>query len=292
MIRQTVKMKMFWHETTHILRDRLLNTCVPLLFKDVLTDPDRFGNRKYYNFMNPQPTLRNPKPQKYEVTSLHLEVWELLFKDGLVKSFLDRLFGSQLDMDAYVARCERYFAVFNDMIGGDCSDNDLPAIIDGFLYMMKDYLCRQLSECPDDLSHLTLKDLLEYCRETYHARRYDDSQEADTDRKFYIEFEKQPYGAVLLEQMDVMADTPASHPKCRHFMVLAELIHTLTVYVYMVEYIRYYPLCKGDDEVCLTLAQKTGRKHNLFVHLSDVNYKKAYYELKAEKEKNNKDQNK
>lgn len=290
-MRQDVEMRLFWHETMHILRDRLLNTCVPLLFKDVVADPDCFGNRKYYNFMNPQPTDRNPTPRKYEVTSLHLEVWEHVFKEGLVKAFLDPLFGTQLDMDTYVARCERYYAVFNDMIGGSCSGNDLPAIIDGFLCMMKDYLCRRLSEFPDDLFHLTLKDLLEYCRETYHARRYDDSQEADKDRKFYIEFENQSYGAVLLEQMDDIAADPDSHPKCRHFLVLAELIHTLAVYVYMVEYIRYYPLCKGDDGDSLTPVQKTGRKHNLFVHLSDVNYKTAYYELKAEKERNKKNQN-
>lgn len=287
-MRHTVKTQMFWEDTNHILRDYLMNTPVPLIFEELLQDPDVFENQVWTDFMHPAPSPRNPTPRTFEKTSLHDFVWEHIFKDLLLKVFRDRLLGSQEDFESYVRRSENYAALFNDMIGGVNCSNDLSDIICRFYEMMKDYLSRNLPSDGKDFSVLRTKEVLAACRESYRARRWRDDAPEEVERTYYIDFESQTFSSALLVQFEDMAEPLESHPKSHHFMVLAEFLQVMFIYIYMVEFMKYYPKRRGDDDLRLTPAEKTGRNLCLFPALATYDYKSLYYKIKAKRDENKK----
>lgn len=285
-MRHAVKTQMFWEETKHTLRDYLMTTSIPIIFEKLLEEPDIFENENWENFMRPKPAPNRPAPIMYERTSLHDFVWEYILKDRLFAVFYDRLLGSQTEPERYVQRSESYAALFNDIIGGSNCSNDLYGIIERFFGMVKDYLCRNLPGHESDYTCLTTQKVLSACRDAYAARRWDTETEKDEERKFYINFGQQTFSLSLLFQFDEMALDIRSHPKSRHFMVLAELLQVLFIYVYMVEYIKYYPKCKGDTVQKLTFEERTGRSLCLFTALAAYDYSSLFFKEKAKRDEN------
>lgn len=282
----TVETQMLWENVIHTLRDYLLNTSIPLIFQELLRDPDIFGNLKWTQLMNPQPTAANPKPKKYTRTALHDFVWEYLLKDTLLKVFRDRLLGSQQDFGVYVRRSEKYTGLFNDMIGGKDCRTDLLAILRDTLDMVKDYLCRNLPGEETDYVHLTLGEVLNVTREAYQSRRLCNDSGEDRVRLYYIDFREQTFSSSLLLQFDEMAEDLEHHPKSRHFMVLAELLQILFIYVYMIDYIKYYPLCKGDAPRELTRRERDEKALCLLSTLETVDYKSFFFDEKKKRDNN------
>ena len=69
---------------------------------------------------------------------------------------------------------------------------------------------------------------------------------------------------------------PKKHPKAQHYLVIAEHIQTLFIYVYMVEFVKKYPGMKGtrfEDNA----ASRHDRENNLFTFLSHADYRKYFF---------------
>lgn len=282
----SVKTQMLWENFIHILRDYLLNTSIPLIFEELLVDPKIFNNKKWTELMDPQPTADNPEPTTYTRTWEHDSVWEFILKDTLLKVFRDRLLGSQQEFDVYVHRSEKYTELFNDMIGGQDCRTDLMAILRDFLDMVKDYLCRNLPGRKSVYENLTLCDVLDITKKAYQARSLCDNAKKDQVGTFYIDFWKQTLSSGLLLQFDEMAKDLEHHPKSKHFLVLVELFQILFIYVYMIDYIKYYPLCKDDAPRKLTGKEKAEQNLCLLSTLTNVDYKFFFDEAKKNRVNN------
>ena len=283
-MRHTVKTQLFWEDTIHTLRDYLMNTPIPLIFEELLRDPDIFQNKNWDNFMNPKATEKNPDPKPFTRTTLHDFIWEYILKDELLKVFRDRLFGTQMKPDIYVHRSETYTALFNDMIGGNNCSNDLTDIISRFYAMIKDYLCRHLPGRANDYINLSTREVLTACRNAYNARRRCNVEENSPDRTFYVHFEQHTFSSALLAQFDEMADDITGHPKSRLFLVVAELLQVLFIYVYMVEYIKYYPKFTDEEMKDMNKKEEYVRQQCLLSAMAFVDYKTLFYKEKKRRE--------
>lgn len=282
----SVNTQKLWVNIIHFLRDYLLNTSTPLIFEELLRAQNPFENETWCEHMKREPTADNPESE-YTRTSLHDYVWEYLLKDTLLRVFRDRLLGSQRNFEVYVQRSVTYTGLFNDMIGGQNCRTDLMAILRDFLDMVKDYLCRNLPGRKSDYGHLTLCEVLNVTKKAYQARRLCDKAEEDKVRTFYIDFWKQAFSSSLLLQFDEMAKDLEHHPKSKYFLVLAELLQILFIYVYMIDYIKYYPLCKGDAPRELTGKEKAEQNLCLLSTLHTIDYSTPFFdELKKRNENN------
>lgn len=284
-----------WYIISSIMENYILNTATPLLFKDLFDNYKVFRNAECKDVFlrekesweaeknNPN-NRRNVSPKFYNLIK---EVWEILLKKGLVDVFIHRLLGSQADMDSYLLRSQQYVTTFNEIVGTDDLYNDMSVITQKFLTMLKDYLCRNISELQACDEQLSIAELLKTTRKAYLLRRYENNTETYVERNFYIPFEERSYAAGLIRQMDEIAINENLPNKCEYFLVAAEYIHTLFIYVYMVEYIKQYPIKKGDKFKPFTPEIKQGIAYNLFTHLKKVNFEAIYEEEKVRLDERN-----
>lgn len=267
-----------WHDLCQLLQNNLLSTSVPLMFNPLLQNPMvlNLKNESYEKLL-----------LKYKRNYQMRETWEFLLTQGLTEVFKLRLLGSQADMDKYRKRSDKYLRVLNDMFGIHDSKNDLSYITQSFFSMLKDYLCRNMPFLPSTYRSEEAVNIMKKCREIYADRRLHDNpstqEEPSSDgaspdvvRYFYIPFEEQNYTNNLLNQADEIAVDPKKHPKAQHYLVIAEHIQTLFIYVYMVEFVKKYPGMKGtrfEDNA----ASRHDRENNLFTFLSHADYRKYFF---------------
>lgn len=313
-----------WYIIAGILKHYILNTSTPLIFKDVLKDYSKFrneackalfleekasweaeqkarmdkaqadgfqeGGRKYGD-QNRYPHNASPangyakKPVKFYPPTLLQDVWEILFKEGIVEVFIHRLLGSQQDLVAYRHRSEKYVQLFEEIIGTNNQFNEMKTITTNFMYMIKDYLCRNVPELQSLGVGMSIYEVLKATRDAYTSRRYLDNSEAYLERDFFIQFETLSYAKALLNQMDEVAQKDELPTKCNYFLVCAEYIHTLFIYVYMVEFIKKYPFKKGDTHKEWTSELRQGSKYNVFSYLKEADYSSTYQVEKKRRDK-------
>ena len=274
-----------WHNIRHILQNYILNTSIPLIFKDLLERPEVFENTSYVEFVQnaPKPKESNgssdstQEDQTYYYKN-YTNTWLMVLKEGLAEVFMERLLGKQEDMYAYRLNACRYGQVFNDIFGTHTRVNNLHTITVDFFAMLKDYLLRNLEGyLPSHTVITSTGQLLSACRLAYRARRFCYEGMTEEVHPLYVPFDKLTYSFGLIQLMDEIADNP-DHPNCRHFLVTAEYIHTLFIYVYMVEFIKHTPLTRQQTQEDMTEAKKQAQKYNLFTHLSKLNYKYYFFE--------------
>ena len=266
-----------WHQIRHILQKYLLNTSVPLIFKDLISRPYLLKNAGYNQFITDR-----------KIDHCVYESWEILLKAALTDIFIHRLLGSQADMHVYWRRSEKYREVFNDIFGVLNMDSDLQTLTKSFFGMLKDYLCRNMNGMPANCETLPVRDVLEQCRKIYHMHSLRNDKEEDINRIHYIAFEEQTYASSLLTLLDEIAENMEGHPKTRYYLVAAEYIHTLFIYVYMVEFVKLYPSIKGlsfkDNDV-----MRHEREYNLFKELGKMDFMSVYHIVFAKMKKKQKE---
>lgn len=288
-----------WHIISSILQNYILITSTPLMFRDIFKKTYVFGNESYQTIYDQEkriwdeyissPANRNQQGPSHNADVykpnyvLYSEVWENLLKAGLVDVFIHRLLGSQVDMESYRARSEKYVKVFDEILGTNDQYNDLDVITRNLLEMLKDYLCRNIVDLEEKGKDMSVAEVLYAARQAYRKRRYPDNVENGSIRKYYIPFDERTYTFGLLRQMDEIAENMDMPMNTRYFLMIAEYIHTLFVYVYMVEYIKYYPSYKGFSFKILPEKLFIGCKYNLFTYLKTVDYASAYNQEKARK---------
>lgn len=229
----------------------------------------------------------NGKTPKFYAPTLLQDVWEILFKEGMVMVFIQRLLGSQQDMETYRMRSDKYVQLLEEIIGTNNQYNEMETLTKHFMNMMKDYLCRNVPELKGADESMSIADVLETTRKAYQDRLYMDNSEAYVERLFFVRFNELSYSKALLQQMDEIATSQTLPTKCRHFLVAAEYIHTLFIYVYMVEFIKKYPFKKSDTNKVWTNELSMGSRYNLFAYLKHVDYITAYRKEKKRKEEKN-----
>lgn len=279
-----------WHNIRHILQNYILNTSTPLIFRDLLENPDAFENSSFAEFAQNAPKPKEVQSNESADSSApthegqkkyhyyYINTWEMLLKEGLAEVFMERLLGTQEDMHTYLLHACRYSQVFNDIFGTNTRVNNLHTITIEFFEMLKDYLLRNLEGyLPPHSATTSTGQLLSACRLAYRARRFHYEGMTEELHALYVPFDKLTYSFGLIQLMDEIADNP-EHPNCRHFLVTAEYIHTLFIYVYMVEFIKHNPLTRQQTKKDMTGQKKQAQKYNLFTHLSKLNYKYAYNE--------------
>ena len=271
-----------WHQIRHILKDYLMNTAVPIVFESLLRQT-KYLNNPGYRSLTATPSSENGADGKsgekpFIRYNLVHEAWENLLKEGLTDVFIHRLLGSQTDMCTYWDNSEKYRAFFTDILGGMDKSSELKTLTKSYFEMLKDYLCRNMPGMPVAFHQLAVGQVMKACRMIYQAHRLRDDRESNENRTFYIDFEEQAYSSSLLTLLDEIAVHMESHPKIQYYLVIAEYIHTLFMYVYMVEFVKLYPNRKGQTrERNPELDQ--GRYHNLFKYLGKVDYLKEYRRL-------------
>lgn len=268
-----------WNDLCRILKKYLLNTSVPLMTNPIILSAGKFYNNGYYQIINEYKEKEIPVP--YHLTNT---AWENLLIEGLTDVFMQRLLGTQADMESYRVRSEKYLRVLNDMFGTHDGDNDLPAIIASFFDLLKDYLCRNMLFLSEEVKSQSVDAVMTASQEIYAARRLRHDKPEDETRRYYIPFEEQLYTKSLLEQIHEIAKDMKNHPKAQHYLVVAELIHTLFIYVYMVEYVHQWPRVKSvsfKDSPAL----RFGREHNLYTFLSSADYIKVFREVEEASKK-------
>lgn len=269
-----------WNDLGRILKKYLLTASVPLMANSVIQAGGKFSNDKYFQILNEYKEKNDKKIPYY----LFNTAWGNLMIEGLTDVFMQRLLGTQADMESYRTRSEKYLRVLNDMFGTHDGDNDLTAIIASFFDLLKDYLCRNMLFLPEAVKSQSVDAVMTASEEIYAARRLRHDKSEDETRKYYIPFEEQPYTKSLLEQIHEIAKDMKSHPKAQHYLVVAELIHTLFIYVYMVEFVHKWPGVKGvyfKDSP----AFRFGRDHNLYSFLSTADYIKVFREVEEASKK-------
>lgn len=283
-----------WHVIGSILQNYILNTATPLIFTDLFNNYRVFNNDVCKDVFISERTAyeaainNNSNPPKPKYINLIKEVWENLLKEGLVNVFIQRLLGTQTDMETYIQRSDKYVQTFNEIIGTDGMYNDMKVIKQKIIDMLKDYLCRNVPELQETGDQLSMVQVLEATRFSYNKRRKRiDKYKNEVDRDFYLPFEEQSYASSLLLQMDEIVKNEILLVKCNHFLVCAEYIHTLFIYVYIVEYIKNYPTCKGDRYQKLSPEKEQGKNYNVFTHLKHVDFASAYNLEKARLAKRN-----
>ena len=274
-----------WHNIRHILQNYILNTSTPLIFKDLLEKPEVFENTSYVEFVQNAPKSKESKgstdssqeDQTYYYKN-YTNTWLMALKEGLTEVFIERLLGTQEDMYTYRLNACRYSQVFNDIFGTHTRVNNLHTITVDFFAMLKDYLLRNLEGyLPTHTVITSTGQLLSACRLAYRARRFCYEEMTEEVHPLYVPFDKLTYSFGLIQLMDEIADHP-DHPNCRYFLVTAEYIHTLFIYVYMVEFIKHNPLTRQQTQADMTEAKIQAQKYNLFTHLSKLNYKYYFFE--------------
>lgn len=291
-----------WHNIRHILQNYILNTSIPLIFRDLLDNPDAFENSSFVEFAQNPPKPKEDQSDESSDSSVptqdgkkkyhyyYTNTWEMVLKEGLTEVFMERLLGTQEDMFTYRLNACRYSQVFDDIFGTHTRVNNLHTITIEFFAMLKDYLLRNLEGyLPPHTVITSTGQLLTACRLAYRARRFYYEEMTEELHALYVPFDKLTYSFGLIQLMDEIADNP-DHQNCRHFLVTAEYIHTLFIYVYMVEFIKHNPLTRQQTKEDMTEAKEQAQKFNLFTYLSKLNYKYAYFEyLRRFPPKKNKD---
>lgn len=279
-----------WHNIRHILQNYILNSSIPLIFKDLLENPDAFENSTFVEFVQNQSKPKEKQGKESNESAVpttegqkkyrnhYINTWGMVLKEGLTQVFMERLLGTQEDMYAYRLNACRYSQVFDDIFGTNNRENNLHTITIEFFAMLKDYLLRNLEGyLPPHANISTTGKLLSACRLAYRARRFYYEEMTEEVHALYVPFDKLTYSFGLIQLMDEIADNP-EHPNCQYFLVTAEYIHTLFIYVYMVEFIKHNPLTREQTKADMTAAKEQAKKYNLFTYLSKLSYKHAYYE--------------
>lgn len=271
----TVKTQLRWEDITYILRDYLLSTSIPFIFRKLFDNRDSFKNESWN-------ALKDGEPKDNECFG---PIWEYVLKNTMIMAFRDRLLGSQTDLDNYVNRSEKYAVLFNDIIGGQDCSTDLPGIIKRFYEMTDDYLRRNFAGCTTKYEGLTTKKLLSACREAYHSRSmYSNKEGVSKLDYFYIDFEGQTYSSAMLKQFDEMSEKTLEELKNQPFLILEEMLLTLFMYVYMVEFIIYRPFLKNDYRHDFSRL----RNFTFFESVTKTDFEPLYNDEKQRK-KDNKD---
>jgi len=288
-----------WHNLCRIMYDYLLSTSVPLIFNPLLSDKKRLEklfNQEYYGLtmLRRDPdkvkevwdrVLKEGVPEELLADEKEFgpvwdkirETWEQFLKEVLVEVFKERLLGSQSDMSAYHKRSDKYLHILNEMFGKGDTEYDLYSITVTYFDMLKDYLCRNMPFLPVDICQRPVDEVMAACQEIYAARRLYHNKTEDVDRELYIAFNEMSYSSSLLTMTLEIAKDMKNHPKAQYYLVVSEYIHTLFIYVYMVEYVKFLPFVKGepfeDTEVL-----KQDRYFNLFKYLGQVKFIHGYYD--------------
>ena len=136
----------------------------------------------------------------------------------------------------------------------------------------------------DEIKEQTSGRVMTACREIYAAHRLRDDKLENLDRKFYIAFDERAYSSSLLTLIDEISANVENHPLTRHYLVVAEYIHVLFIYVYMIEFVKFFPSVKGKPRQKSPVIEHD-RKNNLFVWLSQMDFTKEYNELDEQNKK-------
>lgn len=265
-----------WHDLCGILRKYLLTTSVPIIFGEV------------YNSSKAAYQLSNDSYKSFRESNWHnhtaKEAWASLFRQAITDTFMQRLLGSQSDMDSYRARSTKYLKTLNNMFGTHNGDDDMTNITISFFELLKDYICRNMPGLPAEIKEQSTDRVMTACREIYAAHRLRDDKPENLDRKFYIAFDERAYSSSLLTLIDEISANVENHPLTRHYLVVAEYIHVLFIYVYMIEFVKFFPSVKGKPRQKSPVIEHD-RKNNLFVWLSQMDFTKEYNELEEQKKK-------
>ena len=257
-----------WHQLCHIIKDYLLPTTIPLLFRDLIHKPKHLKtNADYSTFL-----------ESHKRDSQVYEAWQKLLNEGLVDVFIHRLLGSQTDMAGYRERSAKYRMVFNDIFGCMDMNSYQTVVIHSFIDMLKDYLCRNMQGLSAGSCERPAPDVLKESWKIYRAHSLRDDRETEEERLFYLSFDKEPYAFGLLTLTEEIAENVDTHPQRQNYLVMAELIHALFIYVYMVEFVKLNPSRRGVEYV-ETAESKQGKYHNLFRFLMKAEFTKVYQEL-------------
>lgn len=279
-----------WHDLCSILQKYLLLTSVPFIFRELYNSEEK--SRQLCNKEEFIALLRNSYNEgndkgnpKYSNSTFN-ETWAILLRQAITDTFMQRLLGSQSDMESYRARSTKYLNTLNNMFGTHDGDEDMTNITISFFELLKDYICRNLPGLYDDIKEQTPDRVMSACRKIYVGHRFRNYQSKDVNH-FYIPFERRAFSSSLLTLIDEITANVENHPLTRHYLVVAEYIHVLFIYVYMIEFVKLYPSNK-DKTLLKSTAIEHDRKNNLFVWLSQMNFIEVYDEVKKSKGKSRK----
>lgn len=288
-----------WNDLCRILNNYLLTTSVPLMFRPFLEFDSlkKLYNVSYRNFNemrkekkktpdakdNPvnKDLKKNKNKDKDESKTTPNDVWEHLLRNALTDAFKHRLLGTQSDMKSYRQRSEKYLRVWQDILGAGDTDNKLDGITESYFDMLKDYLCRNMPFLPENITERPVTEVMKACQQVYKERRFCHNLEGDVEKWFYINFEEQSYTTSLLSLTYEIAQNMQGHPKARHFLMVSSYIHTLFIYVYMVEFVKNFPYAKGKW-VNKDAALELGMNYNLFKFLAKADFIGTFEMLEQE----------
>lgn len=288
-----------WNDLCRILNNYLLTTSVPLMFRPFLefNSLKKLQNASYINFNKMRTEKKenveaNSNPNKIagkkygnkdkdEPKTTPNDVWEYLMRTALTDVFKHRLLGTQSDMKTYHQRSEKYLRVWKDILGAGDTDNTQTGITESYFDMLKDYLCRNMPFLPEDMAECPVTEVMKACQQVYEERRFCHNQEGNVEKWFYIDFEKQSYTTSLLSLTYEIAQDMQGHPKARHFLMVSSYIHTLFIYVYMVEFVKNFPYAKGKW-VNKDAALELGMNYNLFKFLAKADFIGTFEMLEQE----------
>ena len=269
-----------WTAISRFIRNYLLSASVPLMFDPIHDSLCRIMKKNYEDLTEKErPNLKSNEARN---------VWENLLKELLVDVFVQRLLGSQAKMEALRERSDRCLDYLNDLLGTEDPVRTLPQLVTGYMELLQDYLLRNMSHLPENKQQMSLEELVDASIKIYEERKMPDNMNCQYPRDFYVPFMEQPYTRHLLLQIYHTIRHPEEYDKCKHFLTLAEYIHTLFMFVYMIEYVKMYPLARGK-EVQVTKSLEHDKVYNLFTALvkKEPEFKTAYDRImqeKAEKE--------
>lgn len=280
-----------WHDLCSILQKYLLLTSVPFIFRELYNSEKKSrqlcNNEKFKALLEDSYNEGNDKGNPKYSNSTFNETWAILLRQAITDTFMQRLLGSQSDMESYRARSTKYLNTLNNMFGTHDGDDDMTNITMSFFELLKDYICRNMPGLSDDVKEQTPDRVMYACRKIYFGHRFRDDKSENQNRKFYIAFDERAYSSSLLTLIDEISANVDNHPLTRHYLVVAEYIHVLFIYVYMIEFVKFFPSVKGKPRQ-KSSAIEHDRKNNLFVWLSQMNFIEVYEEVKKSKEKSSK----
>jgi len=292
-----------WYDLCGILRKYLLTSSVPFLFRELYNSEEKsrqlcelYNNEEksrqlcnkeeFITFLKNNYNESNDKGYTNYSNPTFNETWASLFRQAITDTFMQRLLGSQSDMETYRARSTKYLKTLNNMFGTHNGDEDMSNITISFFELLKDYICRNLPGLFDDVKEQSPDRVMSACRKIYAGHRFRNSNSRDVN-PFYIPFDRRAFSSSLLTLIDEISVDMEKHPLTRHYLVVAEYIHTLFIYVYMIEFVKFYPSDKDKNRLKSTVIEHD-RNNNLFIWLSQMNFIKVYNEIKNSKKKSSK----
>lgn len=260
-----LRLQKSWWQIRHILSDYLLHPVQTLLFDKVARYPNQIGHGGYAEVWRQTKDASCPERQQEAKRCKEKmdRLWNSRFPELLVECGYLRLVGTQKDMDAYRRRTAVYGTLFLNLIGDGDTGNSFADVTCGYFTMLQDYLLRNTPHLPDDVSKLSVRELLKTVRSAY----------ARTARlRGYVPFEDNLYPAGILRLLDDVAETWQVNPVCHYPLITPEYLFGFFIYIYMVEFLIHADNLSGQAS-----AGQSGErplKHNLIDYLQTLDLEK------------------